>query len=169
MMLAKDPRVIQRLEQDLTNKCRAILQESDLSSNVHGVFSLDDLEKKTQNELGSAIGVGVGFSGREVNKNSDPKTSNDMRSQVRGNVAAIADYNFIVILAVPTDEVCSIRFDATTILTLLATGIVGSSAEDARARGCWEFIKDGPEVGESTNTCLYYSQHWRVRLSLTNV
>lgn len=163
-LLHQQSDMIERMELDLATKASAAFAAAGLQSVVHGVYSLDDLENKTENELGRKIAVGVAY------RRAQPPeiVENPKNSAAPGHSTAVkmVAYDFLVILAVPTGEDCVERYNATKLLTVLRKSIFGSTVDgDASARR-WNFIQESPVVDQSTGTMLYYSQVWQVVLPL---
>ena len=163
--LNEDLDQIARMERDLTRKVQAALTQYKLHQNVHGVFSIDDLENKLGADLCGNIGVGVGYL-RIVPSaiTTDPKA----HLNVGGGVAVkMLDYLFGIIMAVPTGDSCDERSTATKVLTALRFGIMGSPCDGDTSNRGWAFVSEEPNVSESSDTMLYYSQVWR--LAMPNV
>lgn len=161
-MLNKDVNMIQRMEEDLTEKAKVAFTTYQLKQNIFGVFSLDDLEGKLESDFCNNIGVGIGFMQVvPTGLTTDPKAPLNVGSQ---NAVKQLDYFFGVILAVPTGEQCKERNNATKVLTALRFSIMGSVvAGDASSR-TWAFVKEAPEIAQSSDTMLYYQQVWRVAI-----
>lgn len=169
-MVHNDPEMIQTLEVDLQQKAADAFVAQQVTSLVHGVFSIDDLEKKTEQDLNRGIAVGVQYSGAQW-------VEIDFKNNTRGSPAAdggagakMLAYTFIVILAVPTGENCEERYNGTKLLTVLRRSIHGSQlvSGDQFARR-WNFISERPEVEASTDTMLYYVQVWQAALPLVGL
>lgn len=155
--LITDPDVLDRLEKDLIQKAVDALTAAEVASVVYGVFSLDELERKQAEELEGRMAVGVGYQGCKA------MTLKDNAAQ--GNTAVGTEFFFLVMFAVPVDEVLSQRRTASQILSILRRGIVGSPIVDsARTQRTWTFVQEKPEVEDSTETMLYYTQVWRIVL-----
>ena len=159
--LNTDVMQIERMEADLRNKCADAFARYGLSNNVHGVFSLDDLEKKLESDLCQHIGVGVGYLKVEA------QTDSDTLNPGGGVATKMLHYFFTVILAVPTGEECSERHDATKVLTALRFDIMGSVVAGDATNRSWMFVHELPVTEQSSDTMLYYSQVWR--LAMPNV
>lgn len=161
--LNTDPGMIERMEVDLATKAEAAYTSAGLSPVVFGVFSLDDLEKKSEADLCQKLAVGVGYAGAE------PTVAQNLRDNLNvgsSNAAKTVDFIFTIILAVPTGAECSERYSATKLLTILRMGILGSSVSGDITNRTWAFVKESPNVQESTDTMLYYSQVWRVAMQV---
>lgn len=157
--LKDDPDQLARLEKDLIDKACAALNEAEVNSMVYGVFSIDDLETKAEKDLDGRLAVGVGYQG------CAPKGSHNNPTQ--GNVGGINEVLFMIMFAAPSDEVCSQRYSATKIMTILRRSIAGSAVpSDERTQRCWNFVREKPEIAESTPTMLYYTQLWRIETPL---
>lgn len=162
MRLTKDVRQIERMEKDLIAKASEAMTKSGITSLVHGVFSIDDLEKKTANDLCRHIGVGVGYLRAEpLAQVTDPKAPS---TSMPGGAVRTLSFSFMVILAVPTGEGCEEVYDATQVLTALRFGIMGSKVAGDETNRTWEFVRESPDIEASTDTMLYYSQVWRVAM-----
>lgn len=161
-LLNKDDEMIQRMEVDLASKASEAFVAADVNALVHGVFSLDDLEDKLESQLQRKVGIGVAYSGcAPVEIDFNPRSS---AAPGQGTAARMLAYRFLVVLAVPTEKGCLERYNGTKLLTVLRNRIHGSTVDgDAVARR-WNFQKEEPNVGASTETMLYYSQVWQVAL-----
>lgn len=163
-MVHQQDDMIEVLELDLSTKAAAAFAAADIESNVFGVFSLDDLENKLENELQGRIAVGVSYKNcapPEIDKN--PKAG---AAPGQGIAAKMLSYEFLVVLAVPTGAECTERYNATKLLTVLRRRIHGAPiAADAGSRP-WNFLLEKPNPEASTATMLYYSQVWQVALPL---
>ncbi len=163
--LNTDIHQIERMELDLRKKVQDALTAHSITSLVHGVFSLDDLENKLQSDLCAHIGVGVGYLRTEP---TALVTDAKAHLNVGGGVAVkTLDFYFMVILAVPTGAQCNEVHHATQVLTALRFGIMGSTVAGDDSNRKWAFVQEAPNVSESTDTMLYYSQVWR--LAMQNV
>ena len=161
-LLNRDQSMIERMEGDLATKCAAAVAGISVTAGVHGVFSLDDLEKKTEADLCGGIAIGVGYMGAEpTHLDTNPKAALNVG---KGEAVKSLDFMFTVILAVPTGADCAERYDATKILTVLRQTIMGSDVDGDHVQRSWAFVKEQPNIAASTDTMLYYSQVWRVAL-----
>lgn len=159
-----DPKMITRMEDDLIEKITSSFEGAQMDSSIHGVFSLDDLEKKTETDLCQKPAVGVGYAGCElVNAELTAKSPSNVGSLT---AARVVDFRFLVILGVPTDGDCQERYSATTLLTILRRGIHGSTVSDDHTNRTWGFVRERPDPAASTTTMLYYLQEWRVSIPL---
>lgn len=155
--LRTDPCLLDRLEEDLLDKIENIVNASDIASRLYGVFSVDDLEAKEAKELGTQMAIGVGYMGsrNQTNNNAPDK----------GNVADLAEYRYMVLIACPVDPLCSERPDATRLLSLLRNNINNTDITDStRTQRRWKWVEEAPQISESDNTMLYYTQVWRIVL-----
>lgn len=157
--LNKDVHQIERMESDLIAKAKAALTAHSLKSNVHGVFSLDDLETKLGSDLCNHIGIGIGF--LRIEPTPAAARSQGQTNVTQGRAVEVLDYRFGVILAVPTSDQCNERKTATAVLTALRFGIMGSTVAGDTTNRTWAFVQEGPDISASTDTMLYYSQVWR--------
>lgn len=159
MTLKNADDLIHQLETSLVQQCANALNDNDIRALVKDVFSLDELESMLERELDGLIGVGVGYQGSEV------IASDRTNPAYEKGIAVNCNFSFLVILAVPVDSVLSQRVSATTLLTVLRKGILGSQiAASAREQRRWMFVQERPETAQSTPTMLYYTQVWRVNL-----
>lgn len=156
---------ITRMELDLIAKAQAVFTRYDLNQNIHGVFSLDDLENKLEQDLCNHIGLGVGFHHIEPTAvTADPKAPLNVG---RGVAVKMLDYFFMVVMAVPTGDQCEERHIATKVFTALRFDIMGSTVAGDSTQRTWDLVREFPNVEQSTDTMLYYSQVWR--LAMPNV
>lgn len=165
-MINQDDHMIERMEVDLLAKIKATLVKKGLSGSVHGVFSLDDLENKTENDLQQRIAVGVGYSMCQPGQ-AAAKQGPGAPSIPGGPSVRVLDFYFQVILAVPTGPECKERYNATQILTVLRRGIQGTSIAGDTSSRTWAFEREAPQITESSDTLLYYQQLWKVTLPIT--
>lgn len=147
------------MEEDLVDKCRLALVNNEIKARVAGVFSLDDLEDKESAELEGKIAVGVGYHSAQA-----------IDGKVHAGPAgvSIVEYNFMVLLAVPTEGGSDIadkqRYSATRLLSILRRGVAGKIVAGDRASRTWTFVSEAPRIPESTDSVQYYSQVWRLVL-----
>src|SRR5690606_25673510 len=129
-----------------------------IAAQVYGVFSIDDLESKSEKELGSLLAVGAGYLGCRAT------TVQENTAQSQGR--AMMEYRFMYLFAAPVDDQLSQRVYATTLLTTLRRGVLGSPIKDegSRTQRTWQFVEEQPVINESTRKMLYYTQVWRVLL-----
>lgn len=161
-LLNQDNRMLKRMRMDLKDKITAALADQQVDAGVHGVFSLDELESKTAEDLCRKIAVGVGYAGAEP---WDP--AKDQGPALPGGMSAKAMlFTFVVILAVPQGEDCQDTDDAEELLTVLKRKIMGTPISGDRTNRTWVFVKEAPNISVSTAEMLYYSQQWRVDLVL---
>lgn len=158
--LNRDINMIERMELDLIDKVRAALLQYNVNDNIHGVFSLDDLEAKIANDLCQHIAVGVGYIRAETY--SDPKAP--LNTAPGGAATKMLDFVFGVILAVPSNKMCDERHSATRVLTALRFGIMGSVVDGDVSSRTWAFVREGPDTEQSTDEMLFYLQVWRLAL-----
>jgi hypothetical protein len=167
--LLDNPDMLEVLEKDLIKKIKSALTAAGVSGCVHGVFSLDDLEKKTADELCAKIAFGVGYLG------ASPITEHTAQTNpAKGNAIQVSDVRFMVLVAAPVDDLCSQRLTGMKLLTILRQGILGTSIEEVpgqpagrnQVQRSWVFVQEKPEVSESTETMLYYTQQWRLSLPM---
>lgn len=157
------------LEKDLINKVKEAVAAAGMSGSVHGCFSLDDLENKNANDLCGGIAFGVGYLG------ITPVTEHASQlNPGKSNAVQNSDVMFTILVAAPVDELCSQRCTGMTLLTVLRQGILGRDvvidlgeepSRNAPTR-TWFFVKEKPEVSESTENMLYYTQVWRLVLPM---
>ncbi len=157
--LNSDPTMLDRLEKDLMSKVTlAYAERADINAKVMGVFSLDDLENKNESDLAESIAVGVGYYGAQGH---NPASVGQQNGE-RGPAGKMIEFNFIILLALPAHDGYVERPDATTLLTILRLFIQGSIIDNDPRQRCWDWIQEKPEIADSTDTTLYYSQLWRV-------
>lgn len=162
-LLNKDVDMIERMENDLREKITVAFATVGVSSLVHGVFSLDHLEMLVENSLETGkIHVGAQYHQAVPLEIDFKPTASAAPGQ--GTSAKLVSYEFLVILAVPTGPECRERYNATKLLTALRMGIQGAAVAEDKAQRRWNFQREKPEVGASTETMLYYSQLWQVSL-----
>lgn len=167
--LPDNPDMLEVLEKDLIKKIKTTLTALQIRGTIHGVFSLDDLEKKTAEDLCGGIAFGVGYLGAA--------TITEHAAQLnpgKSNAVQQADLRFVVLIAAPVDDLCSQRLTGMKLLTILRLGILGTSVESIpgqpagrnEVQRSWVFVQEKPEVSESTETMLYYTQQWRLSLPM---
>lgn len=158
--LKDDVDLLERMEKDLINKVADALNEYGVDSVVHGVFSIDDLENKTQKDLNGLLAVGVGYQGAS-------RPGRGANNPTQGNAAAMGEYFFMIMFAAPSDAVCSQRYTATKVMTILRKAILGKPVDsDERTQRCWDFVQEKPETDVSEESMLYYTQLWRLAMPI---
>jgi hypothetical protein len=156
MMLNQDPDQITRMEDDLRDKIQvAINFKPELNAGVYGVFSIDDLESKMQDDLGGGIGVGVQFVYTQAA---------DLQARPGAQNARYLQFMLQVILAVPCGMEAVERGLATKLLGVTRQAIFGEPLKDDKVNRAWDFVREQAEPSASTATMLYYSQLWQVAL-----
>lgn len=158
--LNQDNDMIQRMEVSLAEYASLSMQTAEVTSSVYGVFSLDDLENKLVSDLCNHIGVGVGYAGAERAKAESKGPGGQAPG---GREAVMLEFVFQVILAVPIGADCIERYNATKLLTVLRRGIHGKTVAGDATNRAWEFVKEFPNVVESTKDIAFYSQVWTLR------
>jgi hypothetical protein len=162
MKLATNPKRIEVMQQDLTDKVQdAINCNPDLRMAVYKVFGVDQLENMLASDLGGFIGVGVQYLGCQ-RQTKDDRTGTF--GAAGGNTIRSLLYSFHVLLAVPVNANDNPPPAATELLTILRDAILGKPITEDRMQRPWDFVMERPEVGASTETMLYYSQLWQVAL-----
>lgn len=159
-LLTNDIDMIERMELDLVTKAQVAFTTAGLTANIHGVYSLDDLEDKEVSDLCGLLAVGIGYAGAEpynVHKVS-------LNTAPGGEAVKLVDFLFHVILAVPHGRGCMERYSATKLLTILRQGILGTSCSGDMTSRTWAFVKEFPNIVDSTEAMLYYSQVWRITI-----
>lgn len=164
-LLHHDDAMLERMELDLVVKSQTAYAAAGLSANIHGVFSLDDLEGKEESDLCGLLAVGVGYAGAEP---YDPQKA-QLNTAPGGSAVRMVDFLFHIILAVPHGRDCMERYSATKLLTVLRRGILGTSCSGDATNRTWAFVREFPNITESTDTMLYYSQVWRLALPVIRV
>lgn len=162
--LNSDDEMIERMELDLIAKAREAFFLANAVANVQGVYSLEDLERMNEEDLCKKVGVGVGYVGSETFSSYDAP----LNVAPGGPASKMLNFLFGVILAVPYGEGCQSRHSATKLLTILRRTILGSTVSGDSTNRTWAFVKEAPNVGESTETMLYYSQVWRLAMPVSN-
>lgn len=164
--LQDNEKIIQRMEADLVDKVRVALAINGVDALVAGVFSLDELESKQVNELCGKIGIGVSFLDVTPSEiDTAPKTHGNVPVSTR---AKSLDFRFLIITGIPTGSGCAAdRHNATDILTMFMMTILGATVDSDTTNRTWDFVKLVPNINESTENMLYYSQVWRVAIPLT--
>ncbi|MEG1121281.1 MAG: hypothetical protein RSE62_03660 [Citrobacter sp.] len=161
--LNQDPLMIQRMEESLVANCRAALAAHEtIDSVVYGIFSLDDMEKLQEGELGEKIAVGVGYLGSQPSS----AVGGSQYNGEGGLGGKTIDFTFMAMLAVPANDQVPRRYDAGAILSILKFYTMGAAVEDGRTQRPWMFVQEKPEIADSTRTMLYYSQLWRVTIPI---
>jgi hypothetical protein len=164
--LNNDDEMLQRMETDLATKCSAAMTAAGVTANVHGVFSLDDLEKKGENDLCNKIAVGVGYAGAENRLEARSGRQGDAGG---GQAIALMDALFHVLLVVPVGEDCEERYDATKLLTVLRRRVHGTKVDGDSSSRHWAWVKEFPNIEQSSDTLLYYSQVWRASIPMVSM
>jgi hypothetical protein len=159
-LLHYDPNMIEVLETDLVNRVTAIAADADIDMGIQGVFSLDDLELLTTEDLCRHMAIGVSYLGAEDPAVGGPTTQT--------NAATKGLFTFIVVLAIPVTKAGSDnRLDGSKMLSVLRQQLHGKPVQvESPVQPCWAFVKEAPQPSESNNTMLYYSQLWRLVLPI---
>lgn len=159
-LLHNDPDMIEVLETQLVDRVTAIAADANIDMGIHGVFSLDDLENMTAEDLCRHMAIGISYLGAEDPNPGGPTTET--------NAATKGLFQFIVVLAVPVTKAGSEnRHDGSKMLTVLRQQLHGSRIDiESPIKPCWAFVKEAPQPSESNNTMLYYSQVWRMVLPI---
>lgn len=125
------------------------------SAACFSVFSLEDLETRT--ELQTLPIAGVGYDGAEL------AGTNGTSAQERNNSVSMVDVQFLIILAI------SYRYagqddtkpQATNLLDQIRSKVLGYKGVNSRP---WRFYGERPEPGASTDGMAFYSQIWRTTI-----
>lgn len=159
-LLHNDPNMIEVLETDLVDRVTAIAADADIDMGIHGVFSLDDLETMTTEDLCRHMAIGVAYMGADDPAVGGPTTET--------NAATKGMFTFIVVLAVPVTKAGSAnRHDGSKMLSVLRQQLHGRQVQvESPIKPFWAFVKEAPQPSESNNTMLYYSQLWRLVLPI---
>jgi hypothetical protein len=168
-ILNKREDFLEVLEADLIQKVKDSVKNKNIEGNVYGVFSLDDLENKNADDLGGGIAFGVGYQGLK------PITEHAAQlNPGKSNAVQQCDVFFAILIAAPVNEFCNQRLTAHRLLTILRQGILGKSVVEGvgpasrnSIQRAWVFVQEKPEVGESDEKMLYYTQVWRLVLPMT--
>ncbi len=159
LLLHNNPNMVEVLEKDLIDKTTAIAASANIDIGIAGVFSLDDLEAMTVNDLCRKLACGISYLGAEDHAPAAVTTNT--------NSARMSDFNFIVVVAVPVTKAGSEnRLDGSKMLSVLRQQLQGTKVVDSKAEVRWFFVKETPQPSESNNTILYYSQVWRIVLPI---
>jgi len=173
-----DEKFLQHMSAELQSLAKEALKDKDISASVNGVFSLDDLERivKAQAFGVGTIHVGVSYEGCQ---RGDPLMSTGNAVRRDGGGRAALDFLYLIVLAVNSNDCCDGKFEGQQLLHVLRTGILGRRTLPAPEKipgrtaprefdyATWDFIKEGPEVGVSDSSMLYYSQVWRASVVVT--
>lgn len=169
----QDPKLIEVLEKDLIDKAFVALTDADIGADLYGVFSLDDLDRRTEAELNGDVALGVAYSNT---------TNTSVRENASDKQVDMLAYQFLIVVACPTSDDGAGRVPGTRVLTALRqkikTAIVGDTEVPQgfpgqvvglrKALGStqrrWQFVQEVAQVEESTPTMLYYTQVWRLLL-----
>lgn len=166
--LTDDVQMIERMERDLTSKAKVALGRYDMGDYVFGVFSVDDLELKRRDDLCGKMAVGVGYF-RTVPVASETTSRAGALNPGLSTAAKTLSFEMVVMLAVPTNDGCSDRVQATAVLSALRMQILGSKVAGDPSNRTWDFVREGPEVEASSDTMLYYTQVWRVAIQCVGI
>ena len=161
LMLNNDLSMLTRMELDLVDKAQKAFQTAQVAASVHGVFSIDDLETKTESEICAAnrIAIGIGYHSSRNTMLSEQGSGANQQGRV-----AMVEFRFMVILAVPTGELCAERYNAGELLSVLRLGIQGRGIDGDAGSRSWAFVSESPDIGQSNNSMLYYVQYWQTKL-----
>lgn len=162
--LQADNDMVQAMELDLVTKVQEAYATAGLSANILGVYSIDDLENMRVGDLCNLIGVGVAYNGAVPT----PPDSHVNSSAPGGRSVKMIDFMFLVILVVPHGEGCTERYDATKLLTVIRRGVLGTTCAGDVTNRTWSFVREFPNVQESTDSELYYSQIWKISIPESN-
>lgn len=151
-----------------------------IKSRTYGVFSLDDLEQQMTNQPVGMVGVGVSYN-NAVRGDAVISTGNAVHKD--GGGRAEMHFHYLLVVAVASNDCCEGKFDGLNLLHVLRMGILGRPTLDdadpqkprpsnhithrATFYPTWDFVKEGPEVGASSDAMLYYSQVWRACVPVT--
>lgn len=160
MRLQDEQNMIQVMELDLVTKVKQAFDASGLQASIFGVFSLDDLENRLIGDLCQRLAAGVGFYGVEP---APPEQNPNVTSARVKHLS----YIFHIIFAVPTGASCEERQKATALMQHCIKRILGTHIDGDTTNRTWDFVKAGPNISESTDTMLYYSQVWRVAIPVS--
>lgn len=157
--LNQDDDMIERMETDLKAKAAESFVDAGQAANVCGVYSLEDLAELNENDLCRKVAVGVGYAGADPFDSKAPGPSAPGGGTVRQ-----VEFTFHVILAVPND--CGQRYLGTKLLSVLRRRILGKTCDGDITNRAWSFVKEFPDITNSDNKMLYYSQVWRIALPI---
>lgn len=159
--LNQDNEMIERMERSLVSHAGASIIQAEAQASVFGLFSIDELEERTVADLCNKLAIGVAYAGAEPSNAKDTTSSAPGGREVK-----MVEYVFHVILAVPYGEKCLERYSATKLLTILRRGINGKTCDGDTTNRAWAFVKEFPNVNQSTDSVLFYSQVWALRMPL---
>ena len=135
------------MEQDLVDKVKAAFAANpEVELDVYGVFDLDELERLQESSFRNQLAVGVGYLGAE--------RLGSESSNISTGFARTLNYNFIVLLAVPTSDSGATRYSATRLLTVIRNSIMGTRISNDTLQRQWSIVREKPEIGESNRNML---------------
>lgn len=158
--LNKDPEMIERMAVDLSEKAHAAMTAVGINPNVYSIFSLDELEQKTENDICESMALGVGWI-RTATTAESGGTNNGTASSSKSRMI---EHFFGVIMAVPTNAACLATTTPTKLLATLMLGILGKEVANDPSSRTWEFVRMDTVPNESSETMLYYQQVWRLAM-----
>jgi len=165
-ILTQEDDCLEQLENFLKDRVVEAMRNGDLSSSVHGAFSIDDLEKQDPGAIGlGKVLFGVVYVGCNAAEAKEPKLSDG------GNGAQFTAFHFKIIVGGRVDTLCKQRQTHGRILTRLRKEIALTHVQYGRRPEMtrpWVFVNERPEIAESTEEMLYYSQTWSISLPLVS-
>lgn len=159
-MLNHDIEMIERMTVDLSEKATAAMNAAGIQPNVYTIFSLDELEEKTESDICNSHALGVGWL-QSVTMNESAGTNNGTASTSK---ARGVEHLFGVILAAPIE--CAGQFAPTKLLSALLLGVLGQKVADDPASRTWEFVRQATVPNESSDKMRYYQQVWRLAMPI---
>ncbi|HBO9768529.1 TPA: hypothetical protein ACMFP1_002912 [Pseudomonas aeruginosa] len=160
--------VLDLLENDLKTKIIRAMQRANIQASVVGVFSLDELEQRTESDMAMGnVVFGVAYQGCKPGPDMPERTN-----PAHTNGAGFADFLFSIIIGGKVDTWCSQRGFVARILTLLRKEIYQSDVQTGKrpeAVRVWNFVQERPEIADSSSDMLYYSQVWKLNLPLKSL
>lgn len=165
-ILTQQDDCLEQLENFLKDRIIEAMRNGNMSGVVHGAFSIDDLEKQDPSAiaLGKVL-FGVVYVGCSAAEANPPKLSDG------GNGAQFTAFQFKVVVGGRVDAMCKQRLMHGRILTRLRKEITLTHVQYGRRLEMtrpWVFIAERPEIAESTEEMLYYSQTWSISLPLVS-
>lgn len=173
---------LEQLNRKLQSLAKAAIEAApgNLKAKTYGIFSLDDLEQQMTNQPVGMIGLGVSYNSAT---RGDPIVVVGNAQHKDGGGRADLHLHYLIVVAVATNDCCDGKFDGLNLLHVLRMGILGRPTLDdadpqkprpsniishrATLYPTWDFVKEGPETGASSDAMLYYSQVWRASVPVT--
>ena len=165
-LITQEDDCLERLEECLRDLTIEAMRNGNLHSNVIGAFSIDDLEKQDPSAIAMGkVLFGVIYVGCKAKDNKAQGQADN------GSGAQFTEFLFQIVVGGKVDSMCRQRQTHGRILTRLRKEITlarvqyGHRPEMNRP---WVFVQEKPEIGDSTEEMLYYSQTWSISLPLVS-